>query len=106
MANCDTHVGIIRSVVLSWSRDGKRLLMAGSYEKPKVMLKCASGFIMTKTQMRTVEGDIWWQFAKSPGVSGGLPGTAQIFKDHGYNVVPWDDGQVASDGSAIFAEGA
>lgn len=27
LANCGTHVGIIRSVVLSWSRNDKKLLM-------------------------------------------------------------------------------
>lgn len=69
------------------------------------MLKSYEGFIMTKSEMRTVEGDIWWQFAKSRGTGAGIPAAAQIFEEHGYEVVPWDDNQIASDGSFAYTDG-
>ncbi len=73
--------------------------------KPKAMFKCEGGFIMTKRQMKTANNDIWWQFSKSPGDGGSLLSTAEIFEDHGYEVVPWDDAVIASDGSATFDRG-
>lgn len=73
-------------------------------EKPKAMFKSEGGFIMTKRQMKTADGDVWWQFSKSPGSQ--VLRTAEIFEDHGYEVIPWDDAVVASDGSATFDRGA
>jgi len=79
--------------------------ISGLDPQPKVMLKTKDGFIMSKHELQTVEGEILWQFSKSPGVNDQISATAQIFEDHGYEVVEWDDNQEATDGSKIFTDG-
>lgn len=71
--------------------------------KQKVMLKCEGGFIVTKREMKTADDKIWWQLAKSPGAESALLATAEIFEDHGYKVIPWDDEQEALEGKIVFA---
>jgi hypothetical protein len=73
--------------------------------KLKVMFKCEGGFIMSKRQMVTVNDDIRWQFAKNTCGADGLLATAEVFEDHGYEIVEWDDNQEASDGTMIFKLG-
>lgn len=72
--------------------------------KPKAMFKSENGFILTKRQMKTADGDIWWQFSKCIGDGRAIFPTSQTFEEHGYEIVPWDDEQIASDGSAIFTK--
>lgn len=55
------------------------------------MLQYEDGHIMSKCQQKTTEGDLVWTFAKSPGEAGGLLGAAEIFAEHGYEIVEWDD---------------
>ncbi len=60
-------------------------------EKPKVMLKCEDGFIMSKRQTTTLRDGFVWCFAKNPGTEKEMPGTIEIFKIHGFEIVEWDD---------------
>jgi len=71
-------------------------------EKPKVMIKSENGLLLIKRQMKTADGDVWWQFSKGPGDGKAVLPASKIFEEHGYEIVLWDDNQIASDGSAIF----
>jgi len=73
--------------------------------EPRVMLKCADGFIMSKRETPTADGGIFWQFSKSPGTPAGLAAAKETFAEHGYDVVKWDDNQIASDGMKMFTTG-
>ena len=59
-------------------------------EKLKVMLTWKDGFIISKCQSKTIEGTLVWTLAKNKAKASGLVQTAEIFKQHGYNVIPWD----------------
>jgi len=71
-------------------------------EKLKVMVKYQDGFIMSKCQMKTVDHEVKWNFAKNQAQPEGLIATAEIFEEHGYKLVPWDDEVEAFDGNVIF----
>lgn len=64
--------------------------------KPKVMLKFQDGYILTKRETTTAIGKIEWKLAQSAaGTSNELENTANVFKEHGYEIVDWDDTIVA-----------
>ena len=67
--------------------------MEQSEEKLKVMLKWEDGFMLSKRQQQTLEDGFVWLFAKNPSKETGLLATANVFEDHGYEVVEWDDDQ-------------
>jgi len=60
-------------------------------DKLKVMVQYKDGYIMSKCQQKTIEGEFVWLFAKSPGLPGGLLVAAEVFTEHGYQLVEWDD---------------
>ncbi len=70
--------------------------------KPKAMLKYANGHIMSKRQSPTLEGGFAWSFAKSPASEKGLNAAAQVFEEHGYEIVDWDDEIEANSGHMTF----
>jgi hypothetical protein len=59
--------------------------------KPKVMIKYADGYMMTKRQQDSYEDGLLWVFAQSPAKEGAEEAVGQIFAAHGYEVVEWDD---------------
>lgn len=62
-----------------------------SEQKLKVMLKWEDGFLMSKHQQQSLEDGLVWLFAKSPSKITGISSSADVFEDHGYEIVEWDD---------------